>query len=93
MNEERIDRRLGVEDFMLRNMMVRLLAELRRQGMTVVRDEDADWRAVLAGANLTLYQREIDFVETILACNCPCPSECGMLVVRMCTLKLEEEIA
>lgn len=77
------------EQLALQAIVNRGLAQLRDLGATVVRGEE-EWRAWLVISKyvaFTLYGREVDLVDTILKCDCPCPSECGTLVARICTLK------
>lgn len=91
-----IDSASAREILILAQMMTRLLARLRLEGAVLWDDPTAQprpggatrqWRWMLPlGESMDVYEWERDLVATILACDCPCPNECGGTVRRLCTL-------
>lgn len=78
----------------LSHMMMRVLEQARSEGLSLQPDPDAinrdgeQWRWTLPlGPGIPVYGWEHDIVETILACDCSCPGQCGRTVVRMCGFK------
>ena len=88
------------EDWELSRLLMRLLVEARRNGATLTPDPTAgpveggakeQWRWQLSlPEQLDVYSHEHELVETILNCDCPCPSECGSTIVRLCTLRIRD---
>ena len=76
------------EEFALQMLANRVLVALRESGAKVVVPDGEDWRATIrCDFELSLWSGDRNLVETILACDCKCPSECGMTVMRFCTMK------
>jgi hypothetical protein len=91
-NPDTIVRASQGEDWQLKHVMLRLLAAARKDPDCYLTDGPNHWRAELQLRDFTIPvygKEERRIIETILNCDCPSPHECGMLVVRTCTLNMD----